>query len=92
MNNLISFNSIIKSSRNNGLWYHILQAEKYKDDYIIKYKLLFGEKKADSGFIYNSSLKEFSGKERNFIQQMINLRNIITTKKSSVVKADVTII
>lgn len=92
MNDFIPFNSVIKHSTNQYLWYHILSATKVNDDYIIKYKLLFGEEKARSEFIFNSSLKEFPKKERNFINQMIKLRNIVTTKKPSVVKADVTII
>jgi hypothetical protein len=92
MNDVIPFNSVIKHSTNAHLWYHILSATKEGDDYIIKYKLLFGEEKGPSEFIFNSSLKEFPKKERNFITQMIKLRNIVTGKKSSVVKADVNII
>ena len=55
------------------------------DDYLIKYNLLFGEGKAPSPFLYNSYLSEFDTKERNFITQMINLRNIVTDKKTKTV-------
>jgi len=92
MNDVIPFNSVIKHSKNQYLWYHILSATKEGDDYIIKYKLLFNEDKAPSDFIFNSSLKEFPKKERNFITQMIKLRNIVNGKKSSVITADVTTI
>lgn len=55
------------------------------DDYLIKYNLLMGEGKAPSPFLYNSYLSEFDTKERNFITQMIKLRNIVKDKKTKTV-------
>ena len=84
----IIFNSVIKSTLNKFLWYNIKSAKKNveADDYIIEYKLLYGDGKAKlDNFIHSSYLSDFGNKEKSFITQLIKLRTAVVNSVSTVV-------
>ena len=98
----IIFNSVIKSTLNKFLWYNIKSARKGKkkvprkvknsteyvevDDYIIEYRLLYGDGKAKTdNFTRSSYLSDFGNKEKSFITQLIKLRTAVVTSASTVV-------
>ena len=87
---------------NKFLWYNIKSARKGKkkvprkvknsteyvevDDYIIEYRLLYGDGKAKTdNFTRSSYLSDFGNKEKSFITQLIKLRTAVVTSASTVV-------
>lgn len=104
----IIFNSVIKSTLNKFLWYNIKSATKAKkkvprkvknsteyvevDDYIIEYRLLYGDGKAKTdNFTHSSYLSDFGSKEKSFITQLIKLRTAVVDSASTVVVAETVI-
>ena len=98
----IIFNSLIKSTLNKFLWYNIKSATKGKkkvpkkvknsseyvevDDYIIEYRILYGDGKVKmDNFTHSSYLSDFGNKEKSFITQLIKLRTAVVTSASTVV-------
>jgi hypothetical protein len=98
----IIFNSLIKSTLNKFLWYNIKSATKGKkkvprkvknsteyvevDDYIIEYRILYGDGKVKmDNFTHSSYLSDFGNKEKSFITQLIKLRTAVATSASTVV-------
>ena len=98
----IIFNSVIKSTLNKFLWYNIKSATKGKkkvsrkvknsteyvevDDYIIEYRLLYGDGKVKmDNFTRSSYLSDFGNKEKSFITQLIKLRTAVVNSVSTVV-------
>lgn len=104
----IIFNSVIKSTLNKFLWYNIKSATKGKkkvprkvknsteyvevDDYIIEYRLLYGDGKVKTdNFTRSSYLSDFGNKEKSFITQLIKLRTTVVDSASTVVVAETVI-
>lgn len=56
------------------------------DDYIIEYKVLYGDGKVKmDNFTHSSYLSDFGNKEKSFITQLIKLRTAVVTSASTVV-------
>lgn len=76
----IIFNSLLKSTLKKDVWLNIKSARYDADakDYIIEYKVLYGDRKIKiDNFLHSSYLKELGDYERMFITQMIKLRTAI---------------
>lgn len=76
----IIFNSLLKSTLKKDVWLNIKSARYDSDakDYIIEYKVLYGDRKIKiDNFLHSSYLRELGDYERMFITQMIKLRTAI---------------
>jgi len=66
------------------------------DDYIIEYKLVFGDangnKQKLENFIYHAYLSEFANKEQSFINQLIKIRSAVIKSSATTVVAETTIV
>ena len=92
----IIFNSLLNSTLKKDIWLNIRSAtyDANVEDYIIEYKVLYGDRKIKiDNFLHSSYLRELGDYERMFITQMIKLRTaIIDSYNGKKVVTEVTII